>query len=62
MDSPIPEGDAELELARVLSARGKTREAIASSRKALELFTAKGDLPRARQAEAALSELDDSMP
>ena len=61
MDSAIPRGDAELELARVLRARGNTRQAIASARTALELFTAKGDQPRARQARGVLKELRDGM-
>jgi tetratricopeptide (TPR) repeat protein len=57
MDTPIPQGDAELELAQVLNARGNTREAIASTRRALKLFTAKGDQPRACQAQSLLKDL-----
>ena len=61
MDSSIPRGDAELELARVLRARGNTHQAIASARTALDLFSAKGDEPRTRQATAILKELGAGM-
>jgi tetratricopeptide (TPR) repeat protein len=57
MDSPIPRGDAELELARALRARGNADQAVAHAGIALELFTAKGDQPRAREARAVLEEL-----
>ena len=60
MDSPVARGNAELELGRVLHAQGNTREAREHARTALELFTAKGDCPRLRQARAALNGLYDA--
>jgi class 3 adenylate cyclase len=61
MDSPVARGDAELELGRALHAQGNTREAGEHARIALELFTAKGDCPRVRQARAALHGLYDDV-
>jgi class 3 adenylate cyclase/DNA-binding SARP family transcriptional activator/tetratricopeptide (TPR) repeat protein len=59
MDCPVAHGDAELELGRVIHAQGNTRDALEHARAALELFTAKGDRPRLRQATAALTGLYD---
>jgi len=59
MDCPVAHGDAELELGRVIHAQGNTRDALEHARAALELFTAKGDRPRVRQATAALTGLYD---
>jgi tetratricopeptide (TPR) repeat protein len=47
-------GDANLELARVLAARGRLDEAVKSARTALELFERRDDRPRIEQARAAL--------
>jgi tetratricopeptide (TPR) repeat protein len=57
MDSPVARGDVELELGRVLHAQENTREAREHARTALELFTAKSDRPRIRQARAAVNGL-----
>ena len=58
-DCAFPQGEAELELGHVLHAQGNTREAREHARTALELFTAKRDRPRVRQARAALKGLYD---
>ena len=60
MDSPVAQGDAELELGRVLHAQGKTREARDHTHTALKLFTAKSDCPRVGQARVALNGLHDT--
>jgi ATP/maltotriose-dependent transcriptional regulator MalT len=51
-------GDANLELARVLAARGRLDEAVKSARTALELFERRDDRPRIEQARAALEAID----
>ena len=61
MDSPITQGDAQLELAQALRARGSKHHAIAAAHAALELFTGKGDQPRTRQAQDLLNELSEGM-
>jgi tetratricopeptide (TPR) repeat protein len=57
-EEPLARADAEVELARVLSAIGRSQQAISHARTALELADAKGDRPRAAQAQALLDKLD----
>jgi hypothetical protein len=47
-----------LGLSRVLAARGATNEARTEAQAALEIYTRKGDLPRAARARALLDQLD----
>lgn len=49
------QADAKLELGHVLCTIGRTEEALAETRAALELYEAKGDRPGARKAQAALN-------
>jgi ATP/maltotriose-dependent transcriptional regulator MalT len=51
------EANARLNLARLLSAFGRTEDATAEARQALERFAAKGDRPGAEQTRALLDEL-----
>jgi class 3 adenylate cyclase len=53
-DFPQSQGRAKLELAHVLDSLGRTSEACQEARAALELFTAKGDVPGASQARMLL--------
>jgi tetratricopeptide (TPR) repeat protein len=57
-ETPMANADAEVELARVLSAIGRSQEAVLHARRALELADAKGDRPRATDARALLDELE----
>jgi class 3 adenylate cyclase/tetratricopeptide (TPR) repeat protein len=50
-------GEAELQLSRVLAARGRREAAADAVRAALELYERKGDRPRAEQARAQLQAL-----
>jgi len=51
------QAEAKLELALTLAALGRTDEATAEARAALELFRAKGDRPGATRAQALIQEL-----
>jgi ATP/maltotriose-dependent transcriptional regulator MalT len=51
-----------LELARVLSARGRRDDATSEARAAVEVATAKGDRPEAALAQAFLDELEPLLP
>ena len=50
-------GGADLQLARVLAARGRLKEAAQAARAALDIFERKGDRPRSEQARAELEAL-----
>jgi tetratricopeptide (TPR) repeat protein len=52
------QGIAQLELGRAISALGREQEARSAAREALELFEAKGDGPRAGEAQAFVEQLD----
>lgn len=56
-DRPTYQGEAKLELARVLTALGRRDEAIAAAREALAIHEAKGDRPGMAEARAMLREL-----
>ncbi len=56
-DFPQTRGRAKLDLARVLESLGRPSDAAVEARAALELFTAKGDLPGAEQAQTLLDAL-----
>lgn len=56
-DFLVYQANAKLELADVLSALGRTEEAILEARAALDLFATKGDLPGARGARGLLDRL-----
>jgi len=56
-DDTVEQGNAELELARVLTAHGRREEATPHAHAALELYEAKGDRPGADSARAILDEL-----
>ena len=56
-DDLVDQAATRLGLARVLTALGRSDEAILEARTALDLFTAKGDRPGARRARAVLDEL-----
>ena len=51
------QGNAQLELARVLQALGRREEATTEARAALDLFETKGDRPGAAETQALLDEL-----
>jgi ATP/maltotriose-dependent transcriptional regulator MalT len=51
-----------LELARVLSARGRRDDATSEARAAVEIAKAKGDRPEAALAQAFLDELEPLLP
>jgi len=53
----VEQGEAKLDLARVLVASGRIEDARSEAREASERFTAKGDLPGDRTAQALLEEL-----
>jgi ATP/maltotriose-dependent transcriptional regulator MalT len=57
-DMTFLQGIAQLELAQVLAAVGGEEEAHSAARAALDVFLAKGDQPRAREALAFLGQLD----
>ncbi|HET7054078.1 MAG TPA: BTAD domain-containing putative transcriptional regulator [Solirubrobacterales bacterium] len=52
------QGIAQLELGRATSALGREQEAQSAAREALELFDAKGDRPRASEAQAFVDQLE----
>jgi hypothetical protein len=56
MDNPLVQGEARLELARILGALGRQHEACSEARAALEIYEAKGDHPAAENARAVLDE------
>jgi class 3 adenylate cyclase/tetratricopeptide (TPR) repeat protein len=56
-DFPISQGDAQLDLARALSALGRQDEASAEARRALECYELKGDRPGATKARMLLEGL-----
>ena len=53
----VDQGKSKLQLARVLVASGRIDEARSEARAANERFTAKGDVPGDRTAQALLEEL-----
>ena len=57
-DFSIPRAEARAQLARVLSARERTKDAIAQAREAWEIYDAKGDLNGLGEAQALLDELE----
>lgn len=56
-DFPVIQGDAKLELARVLLAAGRREAAQAEASAALQLYQSKGDRPSIARARAVLEEL-----
>jgi DNA-binding SARP family transcriptional activator len=52
------QGIAQLELGRAISALRREQEAQSAAREALELFEAKGDRPRASEAQTFVDQLD----
>ena len=56
-DFSIRRAEAKVQLARVLSARGRTTDAIAQAREACEIYDAKGDLNGLGEAQALLDQL-----
>ena len=57
-DFSIRRAEARAQLARVLSARERTEDAIAQAREAWEIYDAKGDLNGLGEARALLDELE----
>jgi ATP/maltotriose-dependent transcriptional regulator MalT len=58
-DFLVHQANTKLELARVLSALGRSEEASSEARAALDLYAAKGDRPGTHQARALLDQLED---
>jgi len=56
-DFPVPQAEATLDLARVLSALGRPAPARAQARAALALYESKGDRPGVARTRAMLDEL-----
>lgn len=60
-DYVVIQGNAELELAHVLSTFGQTDDAAAEAAKALDLFQSKGDRPGADRARALIAQIGASV-